>query len=61
MTLFGSNFEVNSSIDKLRDLLGHFDKKEMADFIKYYGSMCSLPEITQNNLYTILTLVYTGI
>jgi len=28
MTVFGAIFEVNSSLCKLRDLLGHFDEKD---------------------------------
>jgi len=28
MTVFGAIFEVNSSIGKLKDLLGHFDEKD---------------------------------
>jgi len=35
MTLFGKFLEVNSSIGKLRDLLGHLDEKEPIDFNKY--------------------------
>jgi len=32
MTAFGAIFEVNSSIGKLWDLLGHFDEKSAIDF-----------------------------
>jgi len=32
MTVFDSIFEVNASIGKLWDLLGHFDKKDALDF-----------------------------
>jgi len=35
MTTFCSIFEVNSSIGKLWDLLGYFDKKDMVDFNEY--------------------------
>jgi len=34
MTVFGTIFEVNSSIGKLLDLLGHFDVRDMVDFDK---------------------------
>jgi len=33
--LFGAIFEVNSSIGKLWDLLGHFDEKDMIDLNNY--------------------------
>jgi len=33
MTVFRAIFEVNSSIGKLWDLLGHYDKKDMV-FLK---------------------------
>jgi len=32
MTVFGTIFEVNSSIGKLWDLLVHFEKKDTFDF-----------------------------
>jgi len=32
MTVFGTIFEVNSSIGKLWNLLGHSDKKDTVDF-----------------------------
>jgi len=32
MTAFGAIFEVNSSIGKLWDLLGHSDEKDTVDF-----------------------------
>jgi len=34
MTVFGAIFEVNNSIGKLRDLQGHFDKKDTVDVNK---------------------------
>jgi len=36
MTVFGTIFEVNYSIGKFWDLLGHFDEKGTADFKKYH-------------------------
>jgi len=36
ITMFGAIFEVNSSIGKLQNLLGHFDEKGTVDFIKYH-------------------------
>jgi len=35
MAVFGATFEVNSIIGTLRDLLGHFDKKDTLGFITY--------------------------
>jgi len=32
MTICGAIFDVNSSIGKLWDLLGYFDKKDTVDF-----------------------------
>jgi len=34
--MFGKNFQVNSSIGKFRDLLGHFDQKDAVDFSQYH-------------------------
>jgi len=34
MTMFGAIFEVNNSIGKLWELLGHFDYKDTVDFTK---------------------------
>lgn len=36
MSVFGAIFEGSSCIGKLRDLLGHFDKKDAVDFNKYH-------------------------
>jgi len=36
MNVFGAIFEENGSIGKLRDLLGHFNKKDTVDFKKYH-------------------------
>jgi len=36
MTAFGTIFEVNISIGKLLDLLGHFDYKKVTFFIKQF-------------------------
>jgi len=38
MTLLGAIFEVSSSIDKLWDLLGHFDKKGIG-FFQYHQNL----------------------
>jgi len=36
MMMFGAIFEVNSSIDKLWDLLEHFVNKDVVNFNKYH-------------------------
>jgi len=36
ITVFGAVFEVNRSIGRLWDLLGHFNEKDMSDCNKYY-------------------------
>jgi len=45
MTVFGTIFEVNSSIGKLCELSGHFDQKDTAYFKKYHFLLIS----TYNN------------
>jgi len=41
MTVFSTIFEVNSSIDKLWDLLAHLVEKDMVDLNQYYFFVCT--------------------